>query len=61
MREASYTIRLLHPVTGRFVAEYDPARNLLVVKDRGQEGVIDLSRVAGTACYTGGTVIPTTD
>lgn len=60
MREATYTIRLTHPATGRFIAEYDPQRNLLVVKDRGQEGVIDLARVAGTA-YTGGTVIPTTD
>jgi hypothetical protein len=55
-----YTVRLTHPVTGRFVAEYDPARQLLLVKDRGQEAVIDLARIAGTA-YTGGTAIPVID
>lgn len=56
-----YTVRLTHPVTGRFVAEYDPQRQLLLVKDRGEVAVIDLSRVSGTACYTGGTICVTSE
>jgi hypothetical protein len=35
-------IRLVHPVTQRFVAEYDPERCLLKVSDRGKTAVIDL-------------------
>lgn len=37
-------IRLTHPITGRFVGEYDPQRHLLLVVDRGHQGIIDLIR-----------------
>jgi hypothetical protein len=32
-------------MTGRFVAEYDPLRGLLLVVDRGKRAIIDLVRV----------------
>lgn len=35
-------VRLVHPVTQRFVAEYDPERCLLKVSDRGKTAIIDL-------------------
>lgn len=38
-------VRLIHPVTGRFIAEYDPLRGLLLVVDRGKQAIIDLVRV----------------
>lgn len=38
-------VRLVHPVTQRFVAEYDPERGLLRVSDRGKTAVIDLKGV----------------
>lgn len=38
-------IRLVHPVTQRFVAEYDPERGLLRVSDQGKTAVIDLKGV----------------
>lgn len=38
-------IRLVHPETGRFVAEYDPLRGLLLVVDRGRQALIDLVRI----------------
>jgi hypothetical protein len=38
-------VRLIHPITGRFVAEYDPLRGLLLVVDRGKRAIIDLVRV----------------
>jgi hypothetical protein len=41
----SQLIRLVHPVTGRFVAEYDPLRGLLLVVDRGKQAIIDLVRL----------------
>lgn len=47
-------LRILHPVTGRFVAEYDPQRLLLLVVDRGHQSIIDLARLAhGTANHFG--------
>ncbi|MBX3050817.1 MAG: hypothetical protein KF753_05045 [Caldilineaceae bacterium] len=39
--------RLRHPMTGRFVGEYDPERGLLRVVDRGKTAVIDLREAAG--------------
>lgn len=39
---ATAYVRLVHPVTQRFVAEYDPERCLLKVSDRGKTAVIDL-------------------
>lgn len=38
-------IRITHPVTGGFVCEFDPARGLLFVKQRGQTAAIDLERI----------------
>jgi hypothetical protein len=38
-------VRLIHPITGRFVAEYDPLRGLLLVVDRGKRAIIDLVRI----------------
>lgn len=38
-------VRLVHPETGRFVAEYDPVRGLLLVVDRGRQALIDLVRI----------------
>jgi len=38
-------IRLIHPITGRFIAEYDPLRGLLLVVDRGKQAIIDLVRM----------------
>jgi len=34
--------RLRHPITGRFVGEYNAERGLLKVVDRGRTAVIDL-------------------
>lgn len=34
--------RLRHPITGRFVGEYNAERGLLKVVDRGMVAVIDL-------------------
>ena len=39
---ATAYVRLVHPVTQRFVAEYDPERCLLKVSDRGKTAIIDL-------------------
>lgn len=41
----SQFVRLVHPDTGRFVAEYDPMRGLLLVVDRGRQALIDLVRI----------------
>lgn len=38
-------IRIVHPITQRFVAEYDPERGLLRVRDQGKTAVIDLKGV----------------
>jgi len=38
-------LRITHPQTGRFVAEFDPARDLLLVVDHGHIAVIDLARI----------------
>lgn len=38
-------VRLVHPVTQRFVAEYDPERGLLRVSDGGRVATIDLNGV----------------
>jgi hypothetical protein len=35
--------RILHPITGRFVGEYDRQRNLLIVVDRGKTAIVDLN------------------
>lgn len=35
-------VRLIHPMTGRFIAEYDPIRGLLKVVDRSKTAFIDL-------------------
>lgn len=34
--------RLVHPITGHFVGEYNAERGLLKVVDRGKTAVIDL-------------------
>ena len=39
---ANYCIRIVHPVTGRFVAELDPVRMLLLVVDKRIAAPIDL-------------------
>lgn len=44
INSATY-IRIVHPVTQRFVAEYDPERGLLKVSDKGKTAVIDLRDV----------------
>jgi len=38
-------LRITHPQTGRFVAEFDPTRDLLFVVDHGHIAVIDLARI----------------
>ncbi len=38
--------RIVHPTTGRFIAEYDPVRGLLKVVDRGNTAIVDLKDVA---------------
>lgn len=38
--------RILHPITGRFVGEYDRQRNLLIVVDRGKTAIVDLNEAA---------------
>jgi len=48
---ATYTIRLTHPATNRFIAEFDPVRMLLYVVDRGHAATIDLVRVMGTVIF----------
>jgi len=42
-------LRITHPQTGRFVAEFDVARDLLLVVDHGHEGIIDLARIRAAA------------
>ena len=37
--------RLRHPITGRFVGEYNAERGLLKVVDRGKTAVIDLKDI----------------
>jgi hypothetical protein len=39
---ANYCIRIVHPVTQRFVAELDPVRMLLLVVDKRIVAPIDL-------------------
>lgn len=38
-------VRIVHPVTQRFIAEFDPERGLLRVSDGGKTATIDLNGI----------------
>jgi hypothetical protein len=47
-------VRIVHPITGRFICEYDPVRDIMLVVDRGKEAIIDLAQYkGGNNEYTG--------
>jgi hypothetical protein len=41
---SEYTV-IRHPITHRFVCKIDFERDIMLVKDRGQESIIDLAQV----------------
>ena len=38
-------VRIVHPVTGRFICELDLKRAIMRVTDRGKDAVIDLAQL----------------
>ena len=48
----SLWIRLTHAITGKFVGEFDPLRDVLMVVDRGGTAYIDLARIRADAAET---------
>ena len=45
-------VRLTHAITGKFVGEFDPLRDVLMVVDRGGTAYIDLARIRADAAET---------